>query len=81
LSDVQKLQRVDQARLLLRLLQPHHDRAWYDIVTLDESWFYFTISHEFIRLPQGEKVPERERSMIGSEQFMVTIVWDPMAFT
>jgi hypothetical protein len=42
------------------MLQAEHDRAWHDIVTLDESWFYLSTNHEFVSLPQGEKVPERE---------------------
>jgi hypothetical protein len=52
LSDVQKDQRVNLSRRLLRMrmqmqmqmqmLEVQRDRAWYDIVTLDESWFYLS---------------------------------------
>jgi hypothetical protein len=33
-------------------------RAWHDLVTLDESWFYCNPDYESIWLPPGEKVPE-----------------------
>jgi hypothetical protein len=39
------------------MLEVQRSRAWYDIVPLDESWFYLTTDHEFIWLPAGEKVP------------------------
>jgi hypothetical protein len=39
LSDMQKGERVNLSRRLLRILEVQRDRAWHDIVTLDESWF------------------------------------------
>jgi hypothetical protein len=83
LSDVQTAPRVDQAQHLLRplrLLQAQRARAWQDIATLDESRFDMTTCHEVIWLPQREKIPESERPLIGSEKFMVTIVWNPYGF-
>jgi hypothetical protein len=75
LSHVQKAQGINQARLLVRLLQAQYDQAWHDIVALDgESWFYPRTSHKFIWLPRGETVPERERRIIALENFIVTIV-------
>jgi hypothetical protein len=32
------------------MLEARHDRAWHDVVTLDESWFYLSPDHEFISL-------------------------------
>jgi hypothetical protein len=34
------------------------DRAWHDIVTLVESWFYLSTDYEFVWLPRGEKFPK-----------------------
>jgi hypothetical protein len=35
------------AQQLLRILEVHRDRAWHDIPTLDESWFYLsTATHK-----------------------------------
>jgi ABC-type dipeptide/oligopeptide/nickel transport system ATPase subunit len=45
LSGDQRAQRVELSRELLRILQVHRDRAWHDIVTLDESWFYLSTDH------------------------------------
>jgi hypothetical protein len=37
------------------MLELQRDRAWHDIVTLDESWFYLSADDEFVWLPQDEK--------------------------
>jgi hypothetical protein len=37
LSDAPKGERVNLSRLLLRMLEVQRDRAWHDIVTLDQS--------------------------------------------
>jgi hypothetical protein len=62
------------------MLEVQRDRAWHDIVTLDESWFYLSMDYEFVWLPRDEKVFERERYTIQSEKFMLTIVWNPRGF-
>jgi histone-lysine N-methyltransferase SETMAR len=61
---------------------PRHqkDRAWHDIVTLDESWFYFTTDQERIWLPEGTEAPVRERITVQSRKTMMTIVWNPPGF-
>jgi hypothetical protein len=56
------------------MLQHQKDRAWHDIVTLDDSWFYFTTDHERIWHPEGTEAPERERITVQSRKMMVTIV-------
>jgi hypothetical protein len=48
LSDVQKVKRVNLSRQLLRMLVVQGDRAWHDIVTLDESWFHLSPDSEFV---------------------------------
>jgi hypothetical protein len=60
LSDARKGERVNLSRRLLRMLEVQRDRAWHDIITLDESWFYMSTDYEFVWLPRHEKVPERE---------------------
>jgi hypothetical protein len=44
------------------------------------DWFYLSTDYEFIWLLRDEKVPERERHIIQSKKFMLTIVWDPRGF-
>jgi hypothetical protein len=62
------------------MLELQRDRAWHDIGTLGESWFYLSTDCEFVWLPRDEKVPERERRIIQSKKFMLTIVWNPRGF-
>jgi hypothetical protein len=50
------------------MLEVQHDRDWRNIATLDESWFYLATDHEFVWLPQEEKVFERERHTIHSKK-------------
>jgi hypothetical protein len=68
LLDAQKGERVNLFRQLLRTLEVQRGRAWHDIVTLDQSWFYLSTDHEFVWLPRDEKVPERERHTIQSKK-------------
>jgi hypothetical protein len=58
LSDAQKGERVNLSRRLLRMLGVQRDRAWHNIVTLDESWFYLSTDYEFAWLPRDEKFPK-----------------------
>jgi hypothetical protein len=52
-------ERVNLSRGLLRMLQIQRNRAWHDIVTIDESWFYLSTDYEFIWLPRDEKFPNK----------------------
>jgi hypothetical protein len=40
------------------MFEVQRDRAWYDIVTLDEPWFNLSTEYEFVWLPQDEKFPK-----------------------
>jgi hypothetical protein len=62
------------------MLQHQKVGAWYDIATLDESWFYFVTDHERIWLPGGTEAPEREWIAVQSREMMVTIVWNRTGF-
>jgi hypothetical protein len=42
----------------MRILEVQRDRAWHDIVTLDESWLYLSADYEFVWLPRDEKFPK-----------------------
>jgi hypothetical protein len=42
------------------MLQHQKNIAWHDIVTFDESWFYFTTDHERIWFPEGREALEKE---------------------
>jgi hypothetical protein len=62
------------------MLEVEEQRAWHDIVTFDESWFYCSTGCESIWLPPGEKVPERPRVTTQCNKLIVTIVRNPSGF-
>jgi hypothetical protein len=62
------------------MFQHQKDRAWHDIVTLDESWFYFTTGHERISLPKRTETPEKSRITVQSRKMIAAIVWNPTEF-
>jgi hypothetical protein len=80
LSDAHKDKRVNLSRRLFRILEVQQDRAWHDIIIVDEPWFYLSRDSEFVWLPRDEKVPERERQSVQSKKFMLTIAWNPRGF-
>jgi hypothetical protein len=80
LSEADKHTQTQFSFELFEMLQHQKDRAWYDIVTLNECWFYFTTDHERIWLPERTETPERERITVQSREMMVTIVWNPTGF-
>jgi hypothetical protein len=69
LSDAQKGERVNLSRRLLRMLEVHCDRAWHDIVTLDESWFYLSTDYEFVWLPRDEKFPKEHDTEFNRKNY------------
>jgi hypothetical protein len=48
LSHAQKGERVNLSWRLLRMLGVQCNRAWHNIVTIDESWFYLSTEYEFV---------------------------------
>jgi hypothetical protein len=64
----------------LRMLEGQRDWPWHDILRLDKPWFSERTGHEWIWLPTGAKVPERECRTMESTKLMLTIVWNPNAF-
>jgi hypothetical protein len=61
------------------MLEVQRDRAWYDTVTLDESWFYLSAGYEFVWLPQDEKFP-KENDTQFNQKAMFTIIWNLRGF-
>jgi hypothetical protein len=76
----QKALRVDMSGELLRILSIESHRQWHEIVTLDESWFYWCSDHDLMWMRPGETIPDRERYTIQSPKCRVTIVWNPSGF-
>jgi hypothetical protein len=74
------VRRVKSSLSLRRIFEVQEQRAWHDVVTLDESWFYCATDYEPIGLPPGEQVSERPRVITQCKNLMVTIVWNPSGF-
>jgi hypothetical protein len=54
LSDDQKAITVNLSRDRLPILEARQAGGWNDIVSLNESWFYFSTDHEGIWLESEE---------------------------
>jgi hypothetical protein len=67
LSDDQKATRVQCSRSILTILRAQETRDWHDIMTLDESWFYYITDYELILFSPDGEVPDRERVIVQSE--------------
>jgi hypothetical protein len=61
------------------MLEVQKQRAWHDIVTLDEYWFYCRTDHESIGLRPGDKIPESTCVSVSvqSRKSMASIAWNP----
>jgi hypothetical protein len=57
----------------LTILLAQETRVWHDLITLDESWFYYITDHKLIWLPPDGKVPDLERVRIQSRMVMLTL--------
>jgi hypothetical protein len=64
------MQSVGLSSSLLRMLHAQQQRAWHDVVTLDESQFCCRIDRESIRL----------HATVQCTRLMVTMVWNPTGF-
>jgi hypothetical protein len=61
------------------MLEVQRDRAWHDIVTLDECRFCLSTDYQFVWLPRDEKFP-KENDTQFNRKFIFTIVWNPRGF-
>jgi hypothetical protein len=60
-------ERVNLSRRLLRMLEVQRDRAWPDIVNLDEYRFYLSTDDEFVSLSRDEKFPKENDAQFNPE--------------
>jgi hypothetical protein len=62
------------------MLERQERGSWYDIVTLDESWFCLHTNHELIWAQPDAEIPEKERYTVQSRKVVLTIFWNPGGF-
>jgi hypothetical protein len=80
LTDTQQAQRITLSnQLLLEICSIKH-QGWHFIITVDESWFYFSMDHEQIWLRPDQEPPERAKHTIQDKKIRVTIAWNALGF-
>lgn len=72
--------RVKESGLLAETLIRSKHYSFHNILTGDQSWFYFNYGADGAWLPEDEDNPEYERSKIQLEKMMLTIIWNPYDF-
>jgi hypothetical protein len=80
LTAAQKAENVTMSNQLLRQLRSIEHHGWQLIITLDQSWFYFSTDHEHTRLCPEEQPPEMPKQAIQGRKMMPTITWNPLRF-
>jgi hypothetical protein len=80
LTEAQRQIQIDRSIELLRSLESAQANEWQSLMTLDESWFYLSTSHEKVSIQAGQQPPETVKHMIGDRKMIVAIVWNPQGF-
>jgi hypothetical protein len=75
LTDTQKAQGIALSNQLLFEICSIKHQGWHFMITLDESWFYFSTDYEEIWLRPDQERPERAKHPIQDKEIMVTIAW------
>jgi hypothetical protein len=75
LDDCAQWSRVEMANLMLKMIVEARHDSWRCFLTGDESWLFYSIDHEQLWLPQGERAPTRARSIISTPKVMIIIFW------
>jgi hypothetical protein len=80
LSSIQNQARVEMSHDLIQVLRSAKHYAWTYIITLDETWFYFSNHFDRNWLPHDEPPPSFPKQTTESQKLMITVVWNPHKF-
>lgn len=80
LNSSQKVSRVEISKCLLKTLRSAKKFGYHFFYTGDESWFYLGTDHTLQWLPPEEIPSYREKKMISSKKYMLTIFWNVNGF-
>jgi hypothetical protein len=81
LSPSQKTERIGMAIEFEQVFESAKHRAWWYSLTGDESWFCYTINHNYMWILDGEEVPTRPRRTIASPKRMLVDFWSPLGLS
>lgn len=80
LSQNQKTPRVDQSIQLFDIIEKSKHYSYHNIVTGDQKWFTLKYVSAGGWVFQDEEPPIYEKSHIGIQKVMATIIWNPHDF-
>jgi hypothetical protein len=66
---------METCRELLSILKAHGKNEFPRFVTGDESWFALEFHHSTKRSVSQDDVPQRVKQQIGTQKFMLAIIW------
>jgi hypothetical protein len=81
LSPAQLAARAQMSNELLEIIRSAKRQGWQYFITFDKLYFYLSINHEIIWLPEGKTSREIGRHMIQVKNMMFTIAWNFSSFT
>ena len=80
LTEDQKTQRIQVSGVILRQLERLGDSHLTNVITIDESWFYFDYTPEAKWARRAQDVEPRPKRGIGAKKVMVTVMWSVRGF-
>jgi hypothetical protein len=75
LDDTPKAERVSLSADLVRVLKENQKTGFRNILTGDESWFYFEYPNQSVWVPSRDEVPERIKQKIETEKCRISVIW------
>jgi hypothetical protein len=60
---------------LLRILKEDQRNSFAQIITGDESWFYFDYIHQLVWVPSRDEIPERIKQKIEMKNCLILVIW------
>ena len=76
LTEEQKLKRVDMSKSILKILEKAEKKNFINIMTGDESWFYFNYQSSHMYAASRDEVPTSTQKKIDSEKIMLTMFFN-----
>jgi hypothetical protein len=65
---------------MLVALRAQEHNHWHNIVTGDESWFYFEYGRDCLWICSLDKTPDYPKRVIATEKHVLTVFWNPDGF-
>jgi hypothetical protein len=80
LTEDLKRVRVQMCSAMLTALQVQEHDQWHNVITGDESWFYFEYVPDRLWISSLVNAPDVPNRTIATEKHIVTVFWNPDGF-